>query len=269
MSILQLRDYVADAELRGQVRRVEYRGDARTLVIHGVTISEAGALLEALAIGTLLGVEQNPTARAQQVSSPVKPVPLVLAQPISSQSVILSALAEKAAANPLEELDRFEGADFDPPAKPDVPCALPTDAVTFDVLPTVPLIASAVRNPRGQACTRPLPTDSADDPKDPYDGEMEVSGEPSGSVVAAAPVAKAASVGSSNDVPTVGPELLGAKRLGDVISYFMDHGITDTEALVEKCAAVANEVPVLRRMANLPDRVRRTCQNLALEVEAR
>ena len=62
------------------------------------------------------------------------------------------------------------------------------------------------------------------------------------------------------------PELVGAKQLRHIVSYFYDNGIATTvDAIVERCAEHQADVPVLARIKNLEDRVRRACSVLDIQ----
>ena len=72
---------------------------------------------------------------------------------------------------------------------------------------------------------------------------------------AAKPAAKAN--GKASEAP---PELVNARKLRDILAYFMKAGITDKDALVAECEKVRVSVPILARIANLDERVGRTLE---------
>ena len=54
----------------------------------------------------------------------------------------------------------------------------------------------------------------------------------------------------------VKPEhLLHAKRLRDVVQVFMDAGISETEDIVERCADLSDDVPILKRLLDVRERM--------------
>jgi outer membrane biosynthesis protein TonB len=80
------------------------------------------------------------------------------------------------------------------------------------------------------------------------------------------PVEATTTESASDDVPDngaggngaeVSSELLGAKKLRDIVSILYDEGFKTQEAMVEKCVAVAPKLPVLKRVKNLEERVTR------------
>lgn len=55
---------------------------------------------------------------------------------------------------------------------------------------------------------------------------------------------------------SVKPEqLLHAKRLRDVVQVFMDAGVSDTEDIVERCADLSDDVPILKRLLDVRERM--------------
>jgi hypothetical protein len=75
------------------------------------------------------------------------------------------------------------------------------------------------------------------------------------------PEPKATAPAGGNGVPE---EVLAAKKLRDVVSYWYDSGVTDADEIVARCVAVKDKVEVLRRMRNVEDRVRRAIDVLGL-----
>lgn len=55
-------------------------------------------------------------------------------------------------------------------------------------------------------------------------------------------------------------ELLSARKLRDVLAYFIEQGTTDEDGLVSECERMKGQVPVLGRIANLNERVKRTLE---------
>lgn len=57
-------------------------------------------------------------------------------------------------------------------------------------------------------------------------------------------------------VELVKPEhLLHAKRLRDVVQVFMDAGVSETEDIVERCADLSDDVPILKRLLDVRERM--------------
>lgn len=63
-------------------------------------------------------------------------------------------------------------------------------------------------------------------------------------------------------------ELVGAKKLRDVVVYLMDNGFTDRDDLVAECERLKDAVPVLGRISDIPSRVDRTIEVLDMGNEA-
>lgn len=62
-------------------------------------------------------------------------------------------------------------------------------------------------------------------------------------------------------------ELLNARRLRDVLVFFMDRGVVGADAVAAECAKYRDAVPLLKRVSNLSERVRRTYEIIESEGE--
>lgn len=245
MSILRLRDYVADVEVLGEVRRAEYHNDTLELTIHDVDIATAGDILEKLATGKLTTVQQNAEAMrkiegvAQQVEKIKKLCDMTGRKMLDCRDALVATGGDLDRA--YEKLTGERGA---PPAPAHV-----------DPNPT---IAPGTGAPLAPVVDLVTP---------PQDGKP-------GCVAAVPPEAAAPESGTLEDAfqkeeqaKNVPPELASAKRLKDVLVYFEGQGVKGADALVEACEMVKSNVPVLSRIANLSERVRRTYEIMESEAE--
>ncbi len=69
--------------------------------------------------------------------------------------------------------------------------------------------------------------------------------------------AKPKTNGAAAAVP---PELENARKLRDILAFFMAKGITDKDKLVAECEKVRAGVPILARITNLEERIGRTLE---------
>lgn len=69
---------------------------------------------------------------------------------------------------------------------------------------------------------------------------------------------------SANGSSEVPEELLKAAKLRDVLVYLLEHGCLTSDDLVQRCKSVKDHVPVLQRITDLDDRVKRAAAALGV-----
>ena len=91
----------------------------------------------------------------------------------------------------------------------------------------------------------------------PSDEELIVSGPATDSVEEAPPVQAAK---PTNGVPE---EIATARKLKNVVAYYLDNGEKDPARIFELCETVRDSVPVLQRATNLKNRIERIVSALS------
>lgn len=175
MGLTKLTSIAGEAEVLGQVRRIQWSDMGGHLSIEGLTLAEAYDVLNRLALGALPSVKL-PRAAQEQTAQPV----------------------ERTAPPPV------------PPKDTMVPLA------------TKEQVKEAVAKPEEKKEVAPPKVNGA---------------------------AKTATVDPS--------KLSGFTSLGEVVVFLYEQGATSVDALAAQCAALKSDVPLLGRIQNLDERVRR------------
>jgi hypothetical protein len=231
MSILRLRKYTADAEILGSPHLVEFDGERKTLTIHDLDAVLAAQGLERLALGELVGVEQDAEAMARRQA---------------------------------ETEARTERVDEAPQPEPS---AAPSRRPKIVLVPAQSSVEPA---PAVPAAPVPVPIASSPvvpPPVEPAPVAAVVSAAPATAVtgqqvtLAAAKVAPPVPDKASAEAP-LPPALTEAKQLREVLTCLEMAGHTTEDAMVTECARLKARVPLLSRITNLETRVRRTYQTM-------
>ena len=84
-----------------------------------------------------------------------------------------------------------------------------------------------------------------------------------------APVGNVVNIDTKRDKPGEIPhEVLSAKKLKDVLGYYMDRGIKEPSALIAECEKLKPHVPFLQRIDNISDRVTRALEVMGVSASA-
>lgn len=254
MAILRVKSLVATAEIAGLVREVGYDGETKRLWVEALNADEAVELLKNMGRASrqlTQGTTANETAVVEQLAGqtdepPVaketpKPVAKEPPKPKMEPKPARKSAPKKAAAPtppPQEEASGDEDLDED------------LDDMVGDDDQGDDDVQEAAAEPEPEAKVAPKasrkPVKSAtvqDDieAKDEAPAEPEPTAAPSG--------------GNG-----ISQELLGAKKLRDIVSILYDEGFKTPDAMVARCQEIAPKLPVIKRIKNLDERITRAME---------
>lgn len=249
MAILRVDDFSATADVLGMVKQIRYSKADQMLCIEATSADEAVAILGQLSIGKVTGLTAETTPAGEQELVATAFETTEAAQPAAPAPEPQPAPKAKAPApQPAPPAEAAPPAKEEPkPAKAEK-AAAPTEK------------RPAKRKPRKQ---RKLADDIASTPEPaaepapapepaPTPAPVEKSADP-----APAPSNGAGSNGISED-------LRQAKKMRDVISIIFDEGGKDVDSILSRCREIQPHIPVLARVRNLDDRVRRAIEVMGI-----
>lgn len=279
MTIQTITTFEGTAEVGANVRPFRYDSAARELTIGDLDADQAVLLLRAIgrgestvAPGIGTGQDEVVVAAAAKAAADRAGAPAASSservkvggpdhgKPASSSDAKAAGRTEAKPADPPAEKPADPPAETKAPAKPAAPAPAPAETkapAKKRGSSKAPAKGANVRDDMSVAAdpeaTEAPPVETAPEktaakaPETPQDAPK------------AAPPTEGSSGG--NGLPE---ELVGAKKLRDVVSYFFDSGITDPEEIVARCVEVKDGVKVLARIKNVEDRVRRALDVLGL-----
>lgn len=176
-----------------------------------------------------------------KIKGRVRDVRFELAPEGEGGSVIIGDVQENELAGIVALLEGGKAAAGELVADPAMTSALAASS------PAKPPKAPKVKPAGSQASQPEAPAESAPAPEE----------KPAEAPSAPASEAKPKTNGASVAVPS---ELEGARKLRDILAFFMAKGITEKSKLVEECEKVRAGVPILSRITNLEERIGRTLE---------
>lgn len=103
-----------------------------------------------------------------------------------------------------------------------------------------------------------------DDPQHDYVSEGREAVEDAKAAKAEAAEAKANAEKRAAANGSIVESLAGAKKLRDIVGILFDAGYTEVPQIVKACEAHQEQLPLLRRMTNLPERIERVAERLGI-----
>ena len=265
MAIFRLKGFIADAEVLGVLRTIEYRDNA--LVIADVTREEVDAILGKLASNQLTGVDTSTelVANTPWGPAPVRPAPVTsgFVSTGGNAPPVEAKVEEKPAEQPAPQAapQTTAPATTTEQAKPraarakkEAPAATEpqVEAQSLSTSPSQADVAAPTPQEAPKAETKPAETPKAVEEPKQEQPKAEIKAAP----IATAPAATAAQTASAD---AIGESLKKCVNLRNVLSTLMDAGFKDYDAILAQCTAYQAQVPTLKVIgANLPDRVKRT-----------
>ena len=250
MAILRLTGFTGTADILGIVREVRF--DAGGLLIGGLGLEDAHAVVSALSTGSLMGVDPfDPTKPASHGSKTPE------ARPGSRLPFDANNLGAEWTKDPAEIVEESAiGQDKkNPPAArataATAPAPVPVEEKTKEhsSAPVAPIeektkehssapVAPIEQPLSAQEAPRPAPAEETVTEPDLPGPKTDPSGPPSIGLLGLPPAVR------------------NAKRFAVVVDYFLAQGVKDPAEIVKACEAARDEVPLIQRIPNLADRVR-------------
>lgn len=142
-----------------------------------------------------------------------------------------------------------------------------TDALKTLEAPTPTPAAEAAPAAKKKAAPKAAPAakvaPAAPAAPEPVEAEVEVPSEEDPFAADTAPVGEASTHAEPGEIPEA---VLKTDKLRDVLLWAYDSGATSTEAIIQKCKELTPKIPLLGRVSNLEDRVKRAVTVLGLAV---
>lgn len=265
MALVRLSGYEGEAEVLGKLRRVRCTGDGE-FTVYGMTLEEANTALGKLATGSFanLTVQQGQVTIAlqRQADGALTPQQMDLIEELSATAkvdqptaynVLVAAGWDKAKAAAI----LLTQVKLAPPASATVPPApLPHPR-------PVPVPLAVVPAPQAPPPQEVAPVEKA--VPVPAAPVTPAAPKPAGDEPAASAAAGQAALPLPDTATDDVKALRDAKNLRNILVYFETRGVKGVDALVAACAAVQHEVPLLHRITNLEERVRRTYERMEIE----
>jgi len=255
MGVMRLIAWKAEAEVMGRLVEVEFSKVGFTL--YGLSETEAHEALKVLSTGTLVSVRPGeapavPPAIAPNVAERRKVsdyAPPIITPPEKPENK--GKAGKKAAETPPADTNKAleEAKVGKPPEKP-----------------TEEKKEQAEQAEQMSKATDGLNAATAEEKPEATTGDKAVAAAQGGAAPTGdAPPNNVVPIKSGPPEGTV-PDMTKAKQLKDVLAILSEHhGIKDPDALVKKCEELKAEgkVPVLNRIVDVPNRVKRTLEALA------
>jgi hypothetical protein len=251
MTITTVHSFDVDAEILGVLRRVSW--SVGVLTITGLSHSSALHVLAALGTGSLANVQRQAAESVGLASPPPTPPE----DPVQTGRRV----GEEMGARARKRREGAPSAESAPPApsggSPPAPAAPPVvtaPPVAPETAPSgAPATPPAALAPSPQA---PLPPAA---PPTPAAVAAPPATPPPVAPPPPAPAPRSPAPAGRYDLEV----LRRASTVRAVISHLMEHGVA-AAGLVDACASIKEEVPVLSRIANLPERIVRACEVMGL-----
>jgi len=261
MALFKLYGYDGEADIRGAMRHVSFDEDG--LHIHGVTLREANDLLGFLSSGEVIA--QQPGGEdlhamgvvftglgegVEEVSVDQAPSPVRQRTPAASTSNAKQAEPDK------YESHKPQASKVSPqkvPASKPVKSSLADDVMTVDAESQEAPVTSAV--PAEKAEPKAVEKPPAQQPKSRKASVEETAGDE---------VAAAKSTSSGSNDKSLVTALSGAKSLRDVVTILQDSGLATGSAIADAAVGLQAELPILSRVGNLAERIKRTASALGI-----
>lgn len=258
-NILEMRGFVAQVEVLGRAILVEYRD--KTMTFHDIALATAHDILTALAkgkvdqeVGDSLSLEEKKAATGEEhgrTNNGKPPKPNATPKPAPKPAQPKEPTDSEVAASMREELE--SDAIFDDDPDPENLCGECGNELGVG---DGTCGACTEFEDRGRAVTRKVrEVRSNDRAKVPQPGNKKHKLHRDSGVrripEADDPLAPEGGV----------PEkIMTATRLRAVLGYMLDHGFETEEDIIQECKRIQFEVPVMARVVNLEERIRRTLQ---------
>jgi outer membrane biosynthesis protein TonB len=231
MAILRVKSLVATAEIAGLVREVGYDCETKRLWVEALNADEAMELLKQMGRASkqlTQGTTANETAVVEGLAGQTEDPPPAK-EPAKTETK----------AKPVRKSE--------PKKEPAKKRSAPKKAAEE---PEPPAAEEPAPEPEAKAEAKPArkPVKSAT-VQDDIEAKEEAPEEPEPS--------PKAETSSGNGISQ---ELLGAKKLRDIVSILYDEGFKTPEDMVARCQEIAPKLPVIKRIKNLDERITRAME---------